>query len=184
MMMKTKKYFSRALMIGLFIASAGLLILGSGASAAPPDSVPVRVINPETEPVPVRDVDAQPDMREPVQFRGVPTLFDGGVGTVALVTVPNDKTLVIEHVSISVNDNSGSGLSSCTLSLSTLGSPADYMPCISMGSNALNHFYAANHTTKFYAGPGTTVRLTTVTLAFDGEGSITGFISGYYLPAP
>ena len=120
--------------------------------------------------------------REPVQFRTPFSIFSNGFGKVTLVTVPAGKRLVIEHVSGSVNDNSGSGLTACSLQLDETPTPVDWLPCESQSSNALNHFYTVNRQTKFYAGPGAVVLFTASTFSDLGRGSLAAFVSGYYEP--
>ena len=137
--------------------------------------------NPATNPVLVRSVDGE--LREPVQFRGVTTSFTGSSGATTFVTVPADKMLVIEHVSASINLPTADGIFGCNLSINELAGDTDFQVCHPMGSNPLNHLYAANAQTKFYVGPGKTVRF--VVSAISGQGGfVSAFASGYYVPAP
>lgn len=137
--------------------------------------------NPATNPVLVRSVDGE--LREPVQFRGVTTSFTGSTGATTFVTVPADKMLVIEHVSASINLPTADGLFGCALSINEVAGDADFQVCHPMGSNSLNHLHAANAQTKFYVGPGQTVRFVVSAIAGQG-GFVSAFASGYYVPAP
>ena len=196
------------ILAGVFVtlAVASLILTSRGAVASvPPVTAPVSIVSPlplpvtgtvtvsgvptsttidnsASNPVPVRDVDAV--THEPFQARTPFSQFTSGVGTVTLVTVPADKTLVIEHVSAAINDTSGSGLVSCDLETATLNGPVDWVVCEPMGKNALNAFYAANAQTKFVAGPGSVVRFGVSTVSFSGTGFVAASVSGYYIPAP
>ena len=137
--------------------------------------------NPATNPVLVRSVDGE--LREPVQFRGVTTSFTGSTGATTFVTVPADKMLVIEHASASINLPTADGIFGCSLSINEVAGDTDFQVCHAVGSNALNHLHAANAQTKFYVGPGKTVRFVVSAIAGQG-GFVSAFASGYYIPAP
>ena len=197
-MIRVKTLSALAVVLG-GIAAASLVSAGQGQfpNQPPgnpvPGSAPVNIVSPlplpvtgsievtTIDPLPTRDADVA--AREPVQFRTSTTLFTGQ-GKVVLVTVPAGKRLVIEHVSGSVNDNSGTGITSCTLQSEEAGFPLDWLPCESMFINALNHIYAVNRQTKFYASPGAVVSFTASTFSDLGKGSLSAFASGYYEPVP
>jgi hypothetical protein len=199
---------NRAVVAAAFVVVAvSALVIGSrdvGAQNAVPGSAPVNIVgplplpvtgtvtvtnaptsttvnNPATNPVLVRDVDVE--QREPVQFRGVTTSFTGSSGSTSFVTVPAGKMLVIEHVSASINLPTADGLFGCALAIDELAGDTDFQVCHAMGRNALNFLHAANASTKFYVGPGKTVRF--VVSAISGSGGfVSAFASGYYIPAP
>lgn len=165
-----------------FVALAALaVVLGSrevNAQNPGQGSAPVTIVSPL--PLPVQDVDAE--QREPVQFRGTPTVFTGRFGASTLVTVPAGKILVIEHVSASINLVTADGVFNCGLSIFETQGDTDFQVCHAMGHDAFNHLHAANASTKFYAGPGQTVRFSVFAIA-SGGGSVAAFASGYYIPA-
>ena len=68
-------------------------------------------------------------------------------------------------------------------SIST-GTIVDRFPLESMGSNALNHFYAANANTKLFADAGQVVTAQVSTMSFSGAGALAVAMSGYFVPAP
>ena len=131
-------------------------------------------------PLPVTDVDAA--SREPVQFSNAGSFTQAGFGSLDLVIVPAGKRLVIEHVSGTVNDTSGVGLNFCGLMVDI--ETTDFLVCHPMGKNELNNHYAANAQTKLYADAGQVVRFAARTLPGGGSGTLRGFASGYYVPAP
>jgi len=189
-----------------FLSMAGAaLILGTntvGAQNAHPGSAPVSLVAPlplpvtgtvevtgaptsvtvnntVSEPVPVRSV----DQVERVQFRTAPTSWTGTNGHVDLLTVPAGKRLVIEHVSINLNEFNSKPVIDCGLSTTGSGTAVQWVVCQPTASNALNHYYVANSEAKMYAAAGTTVRAFTNTLG-STEGFLAASIFGYYLPEP
>ena len=178
---------NRAAVVGL-LAIGSMVFIPNVTFAQNPNagSAPVTIVNPLPLPV-TGSVNVtnfpEPPAIEHVQFRGIPTSFSGGSGSTTLVVVPAGKRLVIEHASISVNVFEGKQLLSCGLGIAEPSKPFDSMVCHSISSDALNHLYAGNNSTKYIAEPGATVKLFVSTLT-SGEGSVSGFVSGYYIPAP
>jgi hypothetical protein len=140
----------------------------------------VKVTNPADEPVPVRDIDRIP--RERFQVSTVPASFSGSIGSTAVVTVPADRRLVIEHASAWINSGGAGGLLGVNLSS---GTPlvVNLLPCSAIGQNALNFVYACVGPTLHYVSPGETLTFSVETFASSG-GFFRVFVSGYYEPAP
>jgi hypothetical protein len=159
------------------VAPLPLPVTGTVAVTGAPTSVTVN--NTVSEPVPVTSV----DQVERVQFRAVPTGWTGDFPQVNLVTVPAGKLLVIEHMSMSVNENDNVPVVSCGLSTSASPAAVQWVPCQPTASNALNHHYIANSQTRMYATAGTTVRAF-VDLLSNGSGFVSASIAGYYVPVP
>jgi hypothetical protein len=151
----------------------GSIDIGTGGS--------VTVANPETAPVPIRNVDEQ--VREPFQAGAVFTAFSGTSVSILLTTVPANRRLVIEHVSASVNATAIGGLAAVRMSAGG-STNVDELPCVPMGqtANNLNHFFSCSAQTKFHASAGQTVSLGVETAGSGGFAR--GFISGYLVPVP
>ena len=139
----------------------------------------VTVVNPSTQPVPVRNVDDP--RREPVQFGNVATGYSGGFGAVEFVTVPAGKRLVIEHASAWVNVGSAGGL--LAASLSTSPTQVNQLPCSLIGQNALNFLHACTGPTRHYVEAGQTLRFAFETLS-SSTGFFRAFVAGYYETVP
>lgn len=133
-------------------------------------------------PLPVTGTVALSSHREPFQTGMVATGFSGGSGSAELVTVPEGKRLVLEHVSAWINTASPDGLSAVTFAVAGV---LDTPLCQQTGKtpNGLNHFFSCSGSTRLYAEAGQTVTLFVGTATPD-TGFFRGMISGYLEPAP
>ncbi len=170
--MRNSKYPLMAL--GAYLALIGVLALTTSGPAYTQSGQPVgpnvRVVNTESEPVPVHDVGNQSRVPFQIQLTRAEPTYD----------VPADKQLVIEHVSGEYNTNAPRSF----VSLKTeSGDPPtsvehDFVPTVTGTFNGFSdHVFST--AARLYANPGTEIR------AFGGgANSLDVQISGYLVDAP
>jgi len=149
------------------LAVTGSVTTSGSVSLAPGSSV--SVINQAQNPVPVQDI------REPFQARGIGSI--GASTPATFPAVPAGKRLVIEHVSLRVNNGTTASPDTCALTNSDPLSGVDQIVPQPVGGNALNHIFGASVQTKFYVQTGQTPQI--FCDFFGGaSGDIEAFISG------
>lgn len=181
--MKTKTFVTSVL------AVAGLAILLIAPSltnvgyAAPPTK-DVLVVNTPAEPVPTRDVDSP--ARQPVNIHLEGNLAPGNGQSVCpttLFTVPADKELVVEYVSLwAVSAN----VETPIISISRPGVQTEYLFFLEhKATSQIGHpLYGANQQTRLYFSPGDNVGYC---VARDTNADDLGFrirLSGYLVNVP
>lgn len=158
-----------------FVVSIALMIICGQAAAQ--YSTPVRVIN-------------GPDMSVPTQSPREPVIIEGtlnaginsGGGIVGNYVVPNDRRLVIEHVSFETNFVICTFTSSIRVRISGSTGAANFhanpMPPMALPGSS-TRFTRASQAMKLYAPPGASVQLNWTRTAFGCEATGTIAVSGY-----
>jgi len=153
--------------------------VGATIKNGPSDPVPVRSVEPATEP-----------------FQTSLSLLDlTGQGSTAQFSVPPGKRMVIEQISMSGEARPGTQLSLFQIATAVASSPYGgslphylRLPALTpvLGHPELSEFFSADYLTKIYADPGTVVSIKMAVTASPfphvGIGSATVTISGYLVP--
>lgn len=169
-------------------AAISLLHAGTAwAADAPPITINARVVNTTTNPVPVTVISAPtPAVVQPFTRRF------GFLDNTPLTdpnrsfTVPADKILLIETVSVNANTLAGAIPEMFfTVFLSGQVSTLWRTPVVRFGQTAgRDYFDGGSHNVRIYAQPGTTVTFTGQALLPGGNVSSDFSISGQLLSAP
>jgi hypothetical protein len=176
-----------------FIAAVGLaLMMGLSASsafaaAAPAASGDVTVVNPDSKPVPVRDVENP--ARQPFQQELFLSTPDGLLGANDQFTVPSGKRLVIEFVSFSMTWPAGQVTTRAFINVCNASGnscPASfYLPASFQATEfGGSEFFVASSPTRLYADPGTVVSAAVRRNVTAGTGLATVAVSGYLVDVP
>jgi hypothetical protein len=144
----------------------------------------VRVTNPKSDPALVRDVD-NPG-RDPFQIQLPVPIAAGTNAPNAVFQVPAGKRLVIEYVSAMGNVPVGQRVQFVNVNTFSSGSLVfHYLRATEMGTSSATPGvgYIASEAVRFYADPGTQVRVAVNRNDGAGTGTFTIAVSGY-LVAP
>lgn len=170
--------------LGITILSIclGLTVLSVNTYAE--RSTPVTVVNPSNDPVPV--VNTFP--REPVNFTKLISCDVGAILTHPIFTVPDDKRLVIETVSvlvaIPVDDEARFGihvLGACTHDCPNFLTEV-YIPLFEARWAVTTQTFVGTQSLRMYAEPGDSIGISLDRLSCEGPFWVSVNFSGYLLP--
>jgi len=186
----TVKIFENRKLSRVLSTMAGLLVLGVFPSAAIAGDKDVVVINDDSTPVPVEDVN-NPSRRPIQRYVDVMNTLDpvsGESGVKTIMTVPSDSRLVIEFVSASCNspvaNSSDRPMEASVLRITTSVDhyfSFDYSKYTDAAGEVTSITSTATHLTRLYAEPGTEVRAlispTSNRATLDCNVSISGYLT-------
>ena len=145
----------------------------------------VTIENSDLNPVPVT---TKTYAREPFRHLNVYTIPSGSLnlGTTLISTVPNNKRLVIEHISARYITGVGNQPHSWVVSLSDNTGPRTYAD-ITMteqvnDASSTERKFAANEPVRLYGEPGERLTFNVVRNSANSNDGLTFSVSGYYVP--
>lgn len=189
-LMKTQKRVTKRIYPALALLALGGFTLFQAVQADPaapqprtrPGPQDVSVVNPTSNPVPVRDVDNA--ARQPFQtdiFCG----FNGSDSCSGTITVPSGKELVIEFVSIDLSTDSGVMSYSASLEVQQGCCVENYsFPLALQIDTGTAAEFVGVHQTRLYADPSGRVGLSCKQSRPSSLGGCIATISGYLVDVP
>ena len=188
--MKTQQAVTKRIYTALALLVLGGLTLFQAVRADPapmrvrtkPGPQDVNVINPTSNPIPVRDVDNA--VRQPFQSH-IQCSLDGGNACDGTMTAPSGKELVIEFVSIALFADSGAMAYPPRLAVPQGGSQEFYFfPLPQQIDDGSEVVFAGVHQTRLYATPSGAVQLHCALSRSVSLGACDVTISGYLVDLP
>ncbi len=165
-MKKFGKLVTLALSFGMLAAFLGMFTSKPVAAQLPP--------------LPIIPVDIDGPARNRFQASCRATFSDSGSGACGIATVPEDKLLVIETVTVKVEVATGKPIETIELAVTQdTETTLHYLAVIRIGSRPSRDIYMITAPVRLYADGGTTVRVSTLTDATGNQGTLFASISGH-----